>query len=49
MKAIWILNGGIEKEWGGCFKKLDSYGLQEYLDMKQKYVGGYQKSLKQKK
>ncbi|MBS6835866.1 MAG: ABC transporter substrate-binding protein, partial [[Eubacterium] rectale] len=44
-KADWILNGGIDKEWDSYLKKLDKYGLQDYLKIKQKYFDSYQKSL----
>jgi putative aldouronate transport system substrate-binding protein len=41
MKAEWILNGGIEKEWDSYLKKLDQLGLKEYLAIKQKYLDSY--------
>lgn len=44
-KADWILNGVIDKEWDEYIKKLDSYGLQDYLAIKQKYFDSYQKAL----
>lgn len=44
-KADWILNGGIDKEWDSYLKKLDKYGLQDYLKIKQKYFDSYQKSI----
>ena len=44
-KADWILNGGIDKEWDSYLKKLNKYGLQDYLKIKQKYFDSYQKSL----
>lgn len=40
-----LLNGGIDKEWDSYLKKLDKYGLQDYLKIKQKYFDSYQKSL----
>ena len=46
-KADWILNGGIEEEWEGYLKKLEDYGLSEYLKIKQKYFDSYQESLAQ--
>lgn len=45
-KADWILNGGIDKEWDSYLKKLNKYGLQDYLKIKQKYFDSYQKSLR---
>ena len=44
-KADWILNGGIDKEWDSYLKKLNKYGLQDYLKIKQKYFDSYQKAL----
>lgn len=48
MKASWILNGGIDEEWDGYLKKMESYGLADYLAIKQKYFDQYQKSLEDK-
>ena len=48
-KADWILNGGIEKEWDSYLKKMDQYGLSDYLSIKQKYFDEYQKSLSEEK
>lgn len=45
MKASWILNGGIEGEWNDYIKKMEDYGLSEYLQIKQKYFDNYLKSL----
>lgn len=45
MKARWILNGGIENEWDEYIEKLNAYGLEEYLEIKQKYFDKYQESL----
>ena len=45
-KADWILNGGIEKEWDSYLKKMEQYGLSDYLAIKQKYFDKYQESLK---
>lgn len=47
MKASWILNGGIDREWNAYLQKMDDYGLAEYLAMKQKYFDEYQKSIKE--
>ena len=48
-KADWILNGGIEKEWDSYLKKMDQYGLSDYLSIKQKYFDQYQESLSEEK
>ena len=48
-KADWILNGGIEKEWDSYLKKMEQYGLSDYLSIKQKYFDEYQKSLSEEK
>ncbi len=40
-KAEWILNGGIDKEWDSYLKKLEEYGLSDYLTIKQKYFDRY--------
>lgn len=45
MKASWILNGGIDEEWDAYLQKMESYGLSDYLAIKQKYFDEYQKSL----
>ena len=47
MKASWILNGGIEEEWEEYLERMESYGLSEYLQIKQKYFDAYQKSLQE--
>lgn len=44
-KADWVLNGGIDEGWDAYLKKMDDYGLQEYLQIKQKYFDAFQKSL----
>lgn len=36
-KQNWILNGGIDKEWDSYLKKMEQYGLSDYLAIKQKY------------
>lgn len=48
-KADWILNGGIDKEWDSYLKKMEKYGLSDYLAIKQKYFDQYQESLKEGK
>lgn len=45
MKASWILNGGIEKEWNDYLQKMNDYGLPEYLEIKQKYFDAYLRSV----
>lgn len=47
MKASWILNGGIDKEWNAYLQKMEDYGLADYLTIKQKYFDEYQKSTKE--
>ena len=44
-KADWILNGNIEEEWDSYLKKMEQYGLSDYLAIKQKYFDQYQASL----
>ncbi|MDO5417715.1 MAG: ABC transporter substrate-binding protein [Lachnospiraceae bacterium] len=46
MKASWVLNGGIEEEWDAYLEKMDAYGLQDYLAIKQKYFDAFQADLK---
>lgn len=46
MKAEWILNGGIDKDWSSYLKKMKGYGLDKYLKIKQKYYDDYSKQLK---
>ena len=48
-KADWILNGGIDEEWDSYLKKMDKYGLSDYLSIKQKYFDQYQDSLSSEK
>lgn len=48
-KADWILHGGIEKEWDSYLKKMEQYGLSNYLSIKQKYFDQYQESLSEEK
>ena len=45
MKASWILNGGIEKDWDSYLKRMEEYGLSDYLAIKQKYFDKYMQSL----
>ena len=37
-KADWIKNGVTDEEWSKYLKDLDTYGLQEYLEIHQKYL-----------
>ena len=48
-KADWILNGGIDEEWDSYLKKMEKYGLSDYLSIKQKYFDQYQDSLSSEK
>lgn len=41
MKAEWIMNGGIEEQWDEYLTILDEYGLQKWLEIKQKYLDDY--------
>lgn len=41
MKADWIMNGGVQEGWDAYLKKLDEYGLQKYLEIKQSYLDAY--------
>ena len=41
MKASWIMDGGIEEEWDAYLQKLNEYGLQEVLSIRQKYFDNY--------
>ena len=41
MRADWIMNGGIEEGWDAYLTKLDEYGLQKYLEIKQRYLDEY--------
>ena len=40
-RAEWIVNGGIEEEWDSYLKELESYGLSDWLAIKQKYYDQY--------
>lgn len=48
MKANWMLNGGIEKDWDSYLQKMEEYGLSDYLAIKQKYFDEYEQSLSNK-
>jgi putative aldouronate transport system substrate-binding protein len=36
MKAKWLMEGGVEKEWDGYLKKLDQMGLKDMMSIYQK-------------
>lgn len=40
-KADWILNGGVDEEWDAYLQKLDELGLEQYIEVKQKYLDAY--------
>ena len=40
-RAEWIVNGGIEEEWDSYLAELNNYGLEELLEIKQKYYDQY--------
>jgi len=40
-KSAWIRDGGVDEEWDEYLKSLESYGLQEYLALFQKYLDAY--------
>lgn len=40
-KSSWIMNGMSDGEWDAYLKKLDDYGLQDYLNVYQKYLDNY--------
>jgi putative aldouronate transport system substrate-binding protein len=42
MKARWIIQGGVESDWDSYLKKLDTLGLQDYLDI---YNAAYKRFL----
>ncbi|MBD3917164.1 ABC transporter substrate-binding protein [Paenibacillus sp. PR3] len=44
MKAKWLMDGGVEKDWDGYLKKLDQIGLKELLDIYQKGYDQFQKN-----
>lgn len=43
-RAEWIVNGGIEEEWDSYLKELESYGLSDWLAIKQKYYDQYKEN-----
>ena len=40
-KSDWIINGFTDADWDKYLKDLDAYGLQDYLDIFQKYLDSY--------
>lgn len=40
-KSEWIMNGFTDADWDNYLQELDAYGLQEYLDIFQKYLDSY--------
>ncbi|GLX68896.1 ABC transporter substrate-binding protein [Paenibacillus glycanilyticus] len=44
MKAKWLMDGGVDKEWDGYLKKLDQIGLQELLQIYQKGYDDFKKN-----
>lgn len=40
-KADWIMNGFTDADWDQYLSDLDSYGLDEYLEIFQKYLDSY--------
>ncbi|MCR4868465.1 MAG: extracellular solute-binding protein [Lachnospiraceae bacterium] len=43
-KSDWIMNGFSDSDWDKYVKKLDSYGMEEYLGIFQKYLEEYNKA-----
>ncbi len=40
-RSRWIMNGYTENDWNEYIKKLDAYGLEEYLSIFQKYLDAF--------
>lgn len=40
-KSEWIMNGFTDADWDNYLQELDAYGLQDYLDIFQKYLDSY--------
>lgn len=49
MKADFIMNGKIDETWDAYLKKLEGYGLSNYLEIMQKNLERYFKSLEETK
>lgn len=47
MKADFIMNGKIDETWDSYLKKLEGYGLSNYLEIMQKNLDHYFKSLEE--
>ena len=43
-RAEWIVNGGVDEEWDSYLKELESYGLSDWLEIKQKYYDQYKEN-----
>lgn len=44
-KSDWIMNGFTDADWDQYLKDLDSYGLNDYLEIFQKYLDSYYESM----
>ena len=40
-KSDWIMNGFTDADWDAYIKKLDAYGMDQYLSLFQKYLDAY--------
>lgn len=40
-KSDWIMNGFTDADWDAYLKELDSYGLNDYLELFQKYLDAF--------
>ena len=49
MKADFIMNGKVDETWDAYLKKLEGYGLSNYLEIMQKNLEHYFKSLEETK
>lgn len=43
-KADWVMNGLTDKDWDAYLKKLDGYGLEDYLDIYQRNLDKFNKA-----
>lgn len=46
-RAVWIMDGGVENQWGQYLKELEDAGLSEYLEIKQSAYDKYLASIGQ--
>lgn len=44
-KSDWIMNGFTDADWDEYLKELDSYGLNDYLEIFQRYLDAYYESM----